>query len=138
MRSRLYVLYMILGQSSNPDAPTHWCFFVRNSVNGVGLECRNAELGGTPVMLNILNPNLDLMLTLAPSLFSIRQSRRLPRLAFQHLALWAFPIWPWGKTIYTILYCTKYRDTVLKRFAVFNSQQSKINVAFSLTPLHAV
>ena len=46
-------------------------------------------------------------------------------------------IWPWGKTMDTIRYCTKYRDTIRyntvpKRCAV--CQQSKSNVAFSLTP----
>jgi len=49
-------------------------------------------------------------------------------------------IWPWGKTMDTIRYCTKYRDTIRyntvpKCCAV--CQQSKINVAFSLTPSHA-
>jgi len=50
-------------------------------------------------------------------------------------------IWPWGKTMDTIRYCTKYRDTIRytvpKRSAVCNGQQSKINAAFSLTPSHA-
>jgi len=50
-------------------------------------------------------------------------------------------IWPWGKTIDTIRYCTKYHDTIRytvpKRSAVCNGQQSKINAAFSLTRSHA-
>jgi len=50
-------------------------------------------------------------------------------------------IWPWGKTMDTIPYCTKYRDTIRytvpKRSAVCNGQQSKINAAFSLTLSHA-
>ena len=55
-------------------------------------------------------------------------------------------IWSWGKTMDTIRYCTKYRDTIRydtirytapKRSAICNGQQSKINAAFSLTPSHA-